>query len=75
MGAYWSRVPGTQAMPSIWVYELEKRVRSGSLSREDAIGIFNTALESASLRRYLYEPTALSIIGPCAKAAGQFLQR
>jgi hypothetical protein len=52
MGAYWARVPGTQAMPSIWVYELEKRVRAGKLSREDAIGIFNTAVLGAEAQGF-----------------------
>ena len=52
MGAYWARVPGTQAMPSVWVYELEKRVRAGTLSREDAIGIFNTAVLGAQAQGF-----------------------
>jgi hypothetical protein len=52
MGAYWSHIPGTQAMPSIWVYELEKRVRAGKLSREDAIGIFNTAVLGAEAQGF-----------------------
>lgn len=30
MGAYWARIPGAEAMPQIWVYELEKRVRAGN---------------------------------------------
>ncbi len=55
MGTYWARVPGTQAMPRVWVYELEKRVRAGKLSREDAKGIFNTAVLGAESQRF--EPT------------------
>ena len=57
MGTYWSRVPGTQAMPSIWVYELEKRVRAGKLSRDDATQIFNTAVLGAEAQGF--KPTPL----------------
>jgi hypothetical protein len=52
MGAYWSRVPGAQAMPAIWQHELDKRVRAGTLSRKDATGIFNTALLGAQAQRF-----------------------
>jgi hypothetical protein len=52
MVSYWSRVPGTQAMPNIWVYELEKRVRAGQLSHEDAVGIFNTAMAGAEAQEF-----------------------
>ncbi|MBI2824656.1 MAG: hypothetical protein HYX69_08225 [Planctomycetia bacterium] len=44
MGAYWGRIPGVQAMPQIWAYELQKRIRAGTLSREDAEGILTTAV-------------------------------
>ena len=59
MGAYWSRIPGTQAMPQIWVYELEKRVRADTLSREDAIEIFNTAVLGAEAQGF--KPTGGTI--------------
>jgi hypothetical protein len=52
MGAYWSRVPGVNAMPQIWVYELEKRVRAGTLSRDDAVQIFNTAVLGAEAQGF-----------------------
>jgi hypothetical protein len=39
-------------MPQIWVYELEKCVRAGTLSREDAIGIFNTAVLGAEAQSF-----------------------
>ncbi len=52
MGGYWSRIPGTQAMPSIWAYELDKRVRAGQLSHEDAVGIFNTAVLGAQAQDF-----------------------
>ena len=52
MGAYWSRVPGAQAMPAIWQHELDKRVRAGTLSRANATGIFNTALLGAQAQRF-----------------------
>ena len=44
---YWERVPATQVMPQHWAYELDKRVRAGTLSPEDAIGIFSTAVLGA----------------------------
>ena len=62
MGAYWARVPGTQAMPSIWVYELEKRVRAGTLSREDAIGIFNTAVLGAEAQGFKPAGGTMSLV-------------
>jgi hypothetical protein len=72
MGAYWARVPGTQAMPSIWVYELEKRVRDGSLSRQDAIGIFNTAVLGAEAQGF--KPTG-GTMSAVHKSATDFLGR
>ena len=45
-------------MPSVWVYELEKRVRAGTLSREDAKGIFNTAVLGAQAQGF--KPTGNS---------------
>jgi hypothetical protein len=39
-------------MPSIWVYELKKRVRAGTLSREDAVNIFNTAMLGADAQGF-----------------------
>ncbi len=52
MGAYSAHVPGTQAMPRAWVYELEKRVRAGKLSHDDAVGIFHTALLGAEAQNF-----------------------
>ena len=70
MGAYWSRVPGVQAMPQIWVYELEKRVRAGTLSREDAIGTFNTAVLGAEAQGF--KPTG-GTMSAVHKSATDFL--
>jgi 5-methylcytosine-specific restriction endonuclease McrA len=70
MGAYWSRVPGTQAMPTIWVYELEKRVRAGTLSREDAIGIFSTAVLGAQAQGFKPTGDRMSLVH---KSATDFL--
>lgn len=70
MGAYWSRTPSTQAMPQIWVYELEKRVRAGKLSREDAIGIFNTAVLGAEAQDF--KPTG-GTMSAAHKSATDFL--
>ena len=70
MGAYWSRVPGTQALPSIWAYELEKRVRAGTLSREDAIGIFSTAVLGAEAQGF--KPTG-GTMSAVHKSAVDFL--
>jgi hypothetical protein len=52
MGEYWARVPGAQAMPKIWAYELEKRVRAGKLTHEDAVAIFNTAVLGAEAQGF-----------------------
>jgi hypothetical protein len=49
---YWERVPATQVMPEYWAYELDKRVRAGTLSREDAIGIFSTAALGAQAQGF-----------------------
>jgi hypothetical protein len=72
MGAYWSHIPGTQAMPQIWVYELEKRVRAGTLSREDAIGIFNTAALGAEAQSFKPTGGASSAVH---KSATDFLDK
>ena len=70
LGAFWGRVPGVQAMPQIWVYELEKRVRAGKLSREDAIGIFNTAVLGAEAQGF--KPTG-GTMSAVHKSATDFL--
>jgi hypothetical protein len=70
MGAYWSRVPNIKAVPPIWVYELEKRVRAGTLSREDAIGIFNTAVLGAEAQGF--KPTG-GTLSAVHKSATDFL--
>jgi hypothetical protein len=62
MGAYWQRVPGAQAMPGIWVYELEKRVRSGELSAEDARGIFETARLGAETQGFAPMGSTMSAV-------------
>jgi hypothetical protein len=62
MGAYWQRVPGAQAMPGIWVYELEKRVRSGELSAEDARGIFETARLGAETQGFAPTGNTMSAV-------------
>lgn len=49
---YWTLVPGVQGMQQRWAYELEKRVRAGTLSREDAIGIFGTAVLGAEAQTF-----------------------
>ena len=70
MGAYWARMPGVQAMPQIWVYELEKRVRAGKLSRDDAIGIFNTAVLGAEAQGFKPTGDRMSLVH---KSAVDFL--
>jgi hypothetical protein len=70
MGMYWARMPGVQAMPRIWVYELEKRVQAGKLSREDAIGIFNTAVLGAEAQGF--KPTG-DTMSAVHKSAVDFL--
>ncbi|HEV3137785.1 MAG TPA: hypothetical protein VGZ26_07765, partial [Pirellulales bacterium] len=72
MGIYWQRMPGSKAMPSIWVYELEKRVRAGTLSREDAIGIFNTAVLGAEAQNF--KPTG-GTSSAVHKSATDFLNK
>jgi hypothetical protein len=39
-------------MPSIWAYELDKRVRAGQLSHEDAVEIFGTAMAGAEAQQF-----------------------
>ncbi len=70
MGAYWARVPGVQAMPQIWVYELEKRVGAGTLSRDDAVQIFNTAVLGAEAQGF--KPTG-GTMSAVHKSATDFL--
>jgi hypothetical protein len=70
LGMYWARMPGVQAMPQIWVYELEKRVRAGTLSRDDAIGIFNTAVLGAEAQSF--KPTG-GTMSAVHKSAVDFL--
>ncbi len=53
MGAYWGRMPPKQAMPYVWVWELERRVRAGTLSRDDAREIFNTAVLGADAQGFI----------------------
>jgi hypothetical protein len=67
---YWARMPGVQAMPQIWVYELGKRVRAGTLSRDDAIGIFNTAVLGAEAQTF--KPTG-GTMSAVHKSAVDFL--
>jgi hypothetical protein len=50
---YWSHLTGAEAMPRIWDYELEKRVRSGTLSRLDADNIKKTAAAGAQAQGFL----------------------
>jgi hypothetical protein len=52
MGSYWARVPATQVMPSYWAYDLDKRVRAGTLSEEDAVGIYQTAVLGAEAQKF-----------------------
>jgi hypothetical protein len=52
MGAYWARMPGRQAMPYIWVSDLQKRVDAGKLSLEDAKAIFATAVLGADAQGF-----------------------
>jgi hypothetical protein len=59
-------------MPQIWVYELEKRVRAGTLSREDAIGIFNTAVLGAEAQSFKPTGDRMSLVH---KSATDFLGR
>jgi hypothetical protein len=70
MGAYWGRIPGAQAMPSIWVYQLERRVRAGKLAHADAVGIFNTALLGAEAQGF--KPTG-GTMSAVHKSAVDFL--
>jgi hypothetical protein len=67
---YWERVPATQAMPQQWAYELEKRVRAGTLSREDAIGIFSAAVLGAQAQGF--KPTG-NIMSAVHKSTMDFL--
>lgn len=52
MTGYWANVPGVQVLPQEFVYALERRVRAGKLSREDARGIFETALLGAQAQAF-----------------------
>ncbi len=67
---YWERVPATQVMPQNWAYELEKRVRAGKLSREDAIGIFSAAVLGAQAQGF--KPTG-NIMSAVHKSMMDFL--
>ncbi|HEX4147185.1 MAG TPA: hypothetical protein VHY91_27050 [Pirellulales bacterium] len=67
---YWERVPATQVMPEYWAYELDKRVRAGTLSPEDAIGIFSTAVLGA--RQKGFKPTG-NIMSAVHKSIMDFL--
>lgn len=67
MGKYWGHVPAKDAMPQIWVYELEKRVRAGTLSREDAKGIFNTAVLGAEAQSFAPTGNTMSAVHNSAK--------
>jgi hypothetical protein len=57
-------------MPSIWAYELEKRVRAGTLSHEDAVAIFNTAVLGAEAQGF--KPTG-DTMSAVHKSAVDFL--
>jgi hypothetical protein len=57
-------------MPQIWVYELEKRVLAGTLSRDDAIGIFNTTVLGAQAQGF--KPTG-GTMSAVHKSAADFL--
>jgi hypothetical protein len=57
-------------MPSIWVYQLEKRVRAGKLSHADAVEIFNTALLGAEAQGF--KPTG-GTMSAVHKSASDFL--
>ena len=70
MVRYWERVPATQVMPQHWAYELEKRVRAGTLSREDAIGIFSTAVLGAQAQGF--KPTG-NVMSAVHKSMMDFL--
>ncbi len=59
MGAYWARVPATQVMPEYWVYDLDKRVKAGRLTPEDAIGILQTAILGAEAQNF--KPTGTTM--------------
>ncbi len=72
MGAYWARLPGVQAMPKVWVYELEKRVRAGTLSRDDAVQIFNTAVLGSEAQGFQPSGSRMSEVH---KSATDFLDR
>ena len=52
MSPYSARVPAARAMLDIWVYDLEKRVRAGQLSHDDAVGIFNIAVLGAKAQGF-----------------------
>jgi hypothetical protein len=52
MARYWERVPAVQAMPKTWVYELEKRVKAGKLSHDEAVEIFTTGLLGAEAQGF-----------------------
>ena len=70
IAGYWARVPGVKAMPEIWVYELEKRVRAGTLTREDARGIFTTAVLGAEAQGFKPSGDRFSLVH---KSAVDFL--
>ncbi|MEX0677908.1 MAG: hypothetical protein WD063_12580 [Pirellulales bacterium] len=57
-------------MPQIWVYELEKRVRAGTLSRDDAVQIFNTAVLGAEAQGFKPTGDRMSLVH---KSAMDFL--
>ena len=80
MAAYWARVPAAQAMPSFWVYDLDKRVQAGKLSHEDAAGIFYTALLGAQAQQFkpigaTNEALRLSMIGFLGEAEAVYFAR
>lgn len=70
MGTYWGQIPSAKAMPQIWAYELEKRVRAGTLSHDDAVQIFNTAVLGAEAQGFKPTGGAMSAVH---KSATDFL--
>jgi hypothetical protein len=62
MATYWQRLSPRETMVYVWVYELEKRVQAGKLSREDAKKIFTTAVLGADTQGFSPTGDRLSLV-------------
>ncbi len=62
MASYWQRLPPQELMVYVWVFELEKRVEAGTLSREDAKDIFTAAVLGANAQSFAPTGDRLSLV-------------